>query len=193
MKVRRSQPAASVSTVPTAAGQERREHAAEVAGARGEEDAPTERVDRGSAGEWRPLEPGIHQGDLAEIGGKDEHDGDRRDPVQQRARNRHDRGRLAVVDAVVRRDPERGAGDVAIPHRLREVAQVPPNRRVLGNRHPPRLAVAAARCEASVVEDLVERLVGDRLVGESAHRTRGPQRREEFHRPQARSRSSREL
>ena len=64
------------------------------------------------------------------------------------------------------RDIAPGARDAQLDERL---AGLP----VADHDHARALPVAAARREPGVVEDALEHLVGQRVVGESADRTRG--------------------
>ena len=67
------------------ARQERRHHAAEAAGAGGEQDAPAERVDRGPAGDRHAADGAVHQGDAAQVGGDGQHDRHRLDACRSAA------------------------------------------------------------------------------------------------------------
>ena len=79
--------------------------------------------------------------------------------------------------------PSARASRVGIPHRLHQVAEAPADHRVLDDGDPPRLAVATARRVAGVVEQLVDRGVGYRLVGERADGSGRPQRGDDVHQP----------
>ncbi len=162
--------------------EERRDDATEPAGPGGQQDAPAERVDRRPARDRDAADRAVHQGDAAQVGGDGQHDRDPLDRVDQGVRRvRHVR-RLAVVDDVVRRDPELGPGHVAVPDRLHQRPDAPADRRVLDDRDAPGLAVAAARREAGVVEEVTDHRPGDRLVGEVARRGGGAQHGAGVHR-----------
>src|SRR5439155_16534698 len=70
-----------------------------------------------------------------------------------------------------------------------EIGQCSLRRGVADHDDAPTLAVAAARGEARVVEDLAEHLVGQRISGELARGKRSPHHVEELHHspPAARS------
>ena len=138
------------------AGEERRHHATEAVGPGGEQDAPAERVDRRPAGERWPFEPAVHEGDLAQVGGDGEDDWDVGDVVEQGEGHGNRRGpvpgrrRSCTASCRARRGRRSRPTPVASGRRAAR------GRRVPDDGDPPRLAVAAARREAGVVEDGVD-------------------------------------
>ena len=157
--------------------QERRHHAAQPAFAGRQHDAPAEGVDRRAAGErGRSSSPSI-SAILRRSAATASTTGTASMWSSSSLGAWGDLVGLDVVDGVERRDAELASSDVGVPHRLHQLGQTPPDHLVPDDGDPPRLTVAAARGEPSVVEDLVDGALGDRFVGELPHRPGGAQRR----------------
>jgi hypothetical protein len=151
------------------------EHAAEALVARGQQDVPCERVHRGAGDQADAVQVLVEGRDDVEV---DAHHQHHLGVAQRRlARNFHGVDRLGVDSArpqrVPRPLPVAQLSDIALGSGDRAVDEILACLRVPDDDDVVALPVATARREPRVVEDAFKDLVGQRVAGVLANRTRG--------------------